>query len=119
MENKSLLSVCIITKNESRHIRECIKSVKFASEIIVVDSGSSDDTANIAAGLGVTVFENAFEDFASQKNYAVSKANHDWVLSLDADERVTDQLRKEIEFKIQNSACSAYRIKRTSYIFGK
>jgi glycosyltransferase involved in cell wall biosynthesis len=91
------LSVILITKNEADNIRACIESVSWADEIIVVDSGSTDDTVAICKELGAQVHEHDWPGFGVQKNRALGYATKDWVLSLDADERVTPELRAEIE----------------------
>lgn len=91
------LSVVIITKNEAQNIGPCIESVWFADEVIVLDGQSEDQTAEIARGLGARVIEaGEFLGFGAQKNWALSFASCEWVLSLDADERVTKALGEEI-----------------------
>ena len=94
------LSVIIITKNEAANIRACIESVAWADEIIVVDSGSNDGTVEICRELGAQVFVHDWPGFGAQKNRALDYASKDWVLSLDADERVTPELRSEMEAAI-------------------
>ncbi|MBI5006868.1 MAG: glycosyltransferase family 2 protein [Nitrosomonadales bacterium] len=91
------LSVILITKNEAANIRACIESVVWADEIIVVDSGSTDGTVAIAREMGAQVHVHDWPGFGVQKNRALGYATRDWVLSLDADERVTPELRAEIE----------------------
>src|ERR1035437_10637924 len=92
------LSVIIIAKNEAANIRACIESVAWADEIIVVDSGSTDDTVNIASEMGAQVYVHAdWPGFGPQKNRALGYASKDWVFSIDADERVAPALRSEIE----------------------
>lgn len=91
------LSVILITKNEAANIRACIGSVAWADEIIVVDSGSTDGTVAICKELGAQVHEHDWPGFGVQKNRALGYVTKDWVLSLDADERVTPELRAEIE----------------------
>lgn len=114
------LSVIIITKNESRHIGECIDSVAFADEIIVVDSGSSDDTFAISREKGATVTQTAdWPGFGRQKNRALDLATKDWVLSIDADERVTPELALEIQRTLQNPSANAYKISRLSNFEGR
>jgi glycosyltransferase involved in cell wall biosynthesis len=114
------LSVIIITKNESRHIAECIDSVAFADEIIVVDSGSSDDTFAIARAKGAIVTQTAdWPGFGRQKNRALDLATKDWVLSIDADERVTPELAQEIQRTLQNPRADAYKISRLSNFQGR
>jgi glycosyltransferase involved in cell wall biosynthesis len=94
--NDSGLSACIITFNEADRIESCLRSVGFCDEIIVVDAHSSDATRARAAGLGARVIERDWPGYRSQKQFAVEAARHEWVLCLDADERVSDELRGEI-----------------------
>jgi glycosyltransferase involved in cell wall biosynthesis len=91
------LSVVIITYNEEANLPRTLESVKWADEIVVVDSGSSDQTVEIAKGFGAKVWVEAWKGFAAQKNSALEKATGDWVLSLDADEEVEPELREEIQ----------------------
>src|SRR4030095_12698840 len=90
------LSLVIITRDPAHELAHCLASAAFAAETIVVDSGSRDDTAALAARLGARVIEHAWEGFGPQKNFAVAQARHDWVLCLDADERVTPDLAAAI-----------------------
>src|ERR1041385_8095334 len=90
---KQKLSVCIITLNEGDHIRAACESVSWADEIVVVDSGSSDRTREIATECGARVLQNSWPGFAAQKQFAADHATHEWILSLDADERVSDELK--------------------------
>lgn len=115
------LSVIIITRNEAANIRACIESVAWADEIIVVDSGSTDDTVDICRELGASVHEHDWPGFGRQKNRALSYATHDWVFSIDADERVTPELRIAIEAVVndETNTYSAYRISRLSSYCGR
>lgn len=116
------LSVIIITKNEQHHISECIKSIlDIATEIIVLDSGSSDDTVSIAKALGAKVSTNTnWEGFGHQKNLALEQAKCDWILSIDADERVTPELSEEIKEILKHAdSHSWYEIIRKSWYCGK
>lgn len=90
------LSVTIITLNEEKNIPDAIRSVQWADEIIVVDSGSTDKTQQIAREMGAKTFYNPWPGYGKQKNFAQSQATHDWILNLDADERVTRELAEEI-----------------------
>ena len=90
------LSVILITKNEAANIRACLESVAWADEIIVVDSGSTDDTVTICKELGAQVYVHDWPGFGAQKNRALGYANNDWILSLDADERVTPELKAQL-----------------------
>jgi glycosyltransferase involved in cell wall biosynthesis len=92
----SRLSACIITYNEADRIEACLKSLSFCDELLVVDSHSTDNTRELALALGARVIERDWPGYRSQKQFAVDSASNDWVLCLDADERVTDELRKEI-----------------------
>lgn len=114
------LSVIIITKNEADNIHDCIKSVDFADEIIVLDSGSSDQTCAIATSLGAQVHVNEiWPGFGPQKNKALDLATGDWVLSIDADERVTPELKQQILQILSGPDADAYKIARLSQFCGK
>src|SRR4051794_16888642 len=91
------LSACIITYNEADRIVDCIRSLDFCDEVLVVDSGSIDGTVALARGCGARVLHNPWRGYRSQKEFAVNQAAHDHVLSIDADERVTAELRAEIQ----------------------
>jgi len=115
------ISAVIITKNEERNIERCITSVRWADEVIVVDSGSTDATAAISARLGARVIVKSWEGFAAQKEFAAAQASSDWVLSLDADEEVTPELRAEIQAMLSASrepAADGYRMPRKSFFLG-
>jgi glycosyltransferase involved in cell wall biosynthesis len=117
MPNK--LSVIIITKNESANIRACLESVAWADQIIVVDSGSSDDTIAIAREFTQQVYVHDWPGFGAQKNRALSYATMDWIFSIDADERVTRELRAEIEAAMEQTQAVAYEIPRFSSFCGR
>ncbi|MBU1000121.1 glycosyltransferase family 2 protein [Patescibacteria group bacterium] len=114
-----MLSVVIITKNEENRIKACLESVKWADEIIVVDNGSGDNTLNIARQYTEKIFEVNLQDFSSIRNLAIKKTSGDWVFFVDADERVLEPLKKEIETVITLSDYSAYAISRKNIIFGQ
>ena len=104
MKNK--LTSILITKNEEENIKRCLDSIKAISdEIIVVDSGSTDKTLQIAKSFGAKVFDKEFEDFSVQRNFALSKAENDWILSLDADEEISSGLQGEILRRMSKLAC--------------
>jgi glycosyltransferase involved in cell wall biosynthesis len=90
------ITATIITLNEAEHIRQACESVSWAAEILVVDSGSTDETRAIAGAAGARVIENPWSGFAAQKQFAAEQASHDWIFSLDADERVSEELRNSI-----------------------
>ena len=96
------LSVIILTKNEEQFIERCIQNVLWADEVLILDSGSTDQTKTIAASLGATVYEQEWLGYAAQRNKALSLATHDWVFFLDADEIVTPELASSMQ-KVLNS----------------
>lgn len=113
------LSVIVITRNEAANIGACLDSVAFADERIVVDSDSDDLTVEIAKSKGARVVTHAFTGFGAQKNYALSLAEGDWVLSIDADERVSPALAAEIERAIGSGAADGYEMPRLSSFCGR
>lgn len=114
------LSAILITKNESNNILDCLNSVKFADEWIIVDSGSSDDTVAKARSFGATVIETDWPGFGPQKNRALDAATGDWILSIDADERITPELADEILHVIHSpDPADAYEILRKGWYCGK
>lgn len=118
MSNK--LSVYILTYNEEEKIRDAIKSVEWADEIVVVDSYSKDSTIDIAKELGAKVIEIPFEGFGRLRNVAIESCENDWILSLDADERCTGKVAKEI-IQIINShdSLDAYYVPRRNWFMGR
>jgi len=109
------LSVTIIARNEAEAIRDCLESVRWADQIVVLDSASSDGTADICREFGAQVWESEdWPGFGPQKNRALGHATGEWVLSLDADERVTPELRAEIERVLAAPDADAYRMPRLS-----
>lgn len=115
------VSACIITFNEADRIGDCLASLAFCDEIVVVDSQSTDATAAIAEAAGARVLQRKFDGFRSQKQFAVEQATHDWVLCLDADERVDATLRASIEHARASgfAAAAGYRFARLSDYFGR
>lgn len=114
-----MLSVCLITKNEELNIRECLESVRFADEIIIVDSGSTDRTLEIAKEFTSNISFHPFRHFAEQKNKALSLAKGSWIFLIDADERVNTELAKEITAISEGMPDTAYRVKRQTYFLEK
>ena len=114
------LSVAIITLNEERNIAACLHSVKWANEIVVCDSGSRDRTVEIAASYGAQTFRDEWRGFAGHKNLAVERCRREWVLVLDADERVSEALRQEIEGVLGSAEpADGYSIGRRNYFVGE
>lgn len=120
---KPKVSVCLATFNEEKNIRDCLKSVKdWADEMVVVDGKSQDKTREIARAMGARVFKIENQPiFHINKQKAIEKARGDWVLQLDADEQVTEELRKEIQSATRHppSAISGYYIPRKNYFLGR
>jgi glycosyltransferase involved in cell wall biosynthesis len=114
-----MLSVIIITKNEAQHIGRCLDSIRWADEIIVLDSGSTDNTVELCMAYTDKVFVTDWPGFGLQKQRALDKATGDWVLSIDADEQVTAELRIEIEQAMQNNQFDGFEIPRLSSYCGR
>ena len=117
-EDKLPLSVAIITHNAARQIGPCLASVGFADEILVVDSGSTDDTAEIVKRYGGRVESKEWLGFGRQKQHAVSIAKNDWVLCLDSDERVSEKLARSIRASFASRRYKAYRMPRRNRFLG-
>ena len=114
------ISAIIPTLNEEIHIADAIKSVSFADEIIVIDSFSEDKTIEIAEKLNVKIIKRKFDDFSSQKNYAIKQATHNWIYILDADERVTPKVKKEILEAVKKPKdFVGFYVRRTFYFCGR
>ncbi|MCS7091829.1 MAG: glycosyltransferase family 2 protein [Patescibacteria group bacterium] len=114
------LSVNIITLNEEENIKTCLESIKdIAYEIIIVDSGSSDRTIEIAKKYTKKIFYRKFDDYSSQKNFALEKSSGEWILSLDADEEISQDLAKEIKQAIKKDNCNGFYISRKNILLGK
>src|SRR6266702_151727 len=113
------LTLVVITRDAGETLAECLGSARFASQMIVVDSGSGDNTAEIARNCGARVIEQAWLGFGPQKNFAVAQAAHDWVLCLDADERVSPELARAIHSALQAPRCKAYAMARRNGFLGR
>jgi len=113
------LSVVIISHNEEKFIADAVKSALFADEVLVLDSGSTDDTCTIAKKLGARVLHQDWLGFGMQKNKAVELANNDWVFVLDSDERITPELQIEILNTLKNPMADGYYVARLNNFFGK
>jgi glycosyltransferase involved in cell wall biosynthesis len=113
------ISVVIIAKNESENLRSSLSKLDWCDDIVLVDDFSSDDTKSVAESFGATVYQRKLDDFGLQKQFAVSKAKHDWVLSIDADEVLSDNLINEIKQLNLDSQITAYKIPRQHVFLGK
>lgn len=114
-----MISVIVITKNEEKRIEVCLKSIQWADEIIVADSGSSDQTLKIAQKYTEKSFSCEGNNFTDWRNEAMKKVKGDWVLYVDADERVLEPLKNEILQLVQSTEYSAYALSRRNIIFGQ
>jgi len=114
------LSAIVIAKNEAANIADCLDSLAFCDEVVVVDGGSGDDTVALAKAKGAQVVSAPdWRGYGPQKNLALSQAHGEWVLSLDADERVTPALAREIQTAISEAKVNGYRIPRLSSFCGR
>ena len=116
------ISATIITLNEAKNIRTACESVTWADEIVVVDSGSTDNTQHIAAECGARVIENPWPGFAEQKQFAAEQTQHEWIFSLDADERVSEELKASIatlRAKTDEQLADGYFVARRAFYMGR
>ncbi len=114
------VTVTVITLNEIAHIDACLASARWADEVLVVDSGSTDGTPDRARALGARVIEHEWLGYAAQKNLAASAAAHDWIFSLDADERVTPELAADVRSAADaNDGTAGYRMPRVTRYLGR
>lgn len=115
-----MITAVVLTKNEVNNIKDCLESLSFCDEILVIDDNSTDKTGSLAKSLGAKVIKRALNnDFASQHNFALSKAKNEWVLFIDADERVTEKLSFEIKDAVDSKKYDGYFIKRIDNIWGR
>jgi glycosyltransferase involved in cell wall biosynthesis len=117
----SSITALILTYNEEKNIRECLESVEWVNEIIVVDSYSEDMTVKIAGDYTSQIYQRRFDDFSAQRNFGLDKATSEWILVVDADERVTPELKEEIDRHLRSNRgeYTGYRIPRKNYFLGK
>ncbi|HEX2721456.1 MAG TPA: glycosyltransferase family 2 protein [Gemmatimonadaceae bacterium] len=113
------VSVVIAARNEAANIRPCIESVSWASEIIVVEDRSTDDTSRLATAAGARVIQHPFTTIGGQRNAAIDTAREDWVLVVDADERGSPELGLDVLRAIQSRKFNAYRVPRRNYFLGR
>ena len=115
-----LLSVALITHNEEKNLGRTLASVRWADEIIVVDSGSTDHTVDIARSFGATVVQRSWPGFAAQKNFALAQCSGTWVLSLDADEELSPELQRQIRTLLSSHpVVDAFCLKRRNLFLGR
>lgn len=114
-----MITAVILTKNEEDRIKTCLESVKWVDEIIIIDSYSQDKTVEIAKKFGAKIFQREFDNYVNQKNWAAEKVSGEWVIYIDADERILEPLKNEIKEIISNDKYNAFAISRKNVIFGK
>ena len=119
MVTQPSLTVVIVAKNEARNIADCIASASFADEILVLDSGSTDSTAALAAAAGARVMKTDWPGYGPQVARGFALAKSDWVLSLDADERITPALCAQVQAAVRSTGFDGYRIPRISEFCGR
>lgn len=118
---KNQLSIVVITKNEQENIQDCLESIKWANEIILVDAQSTDRTVEIAKNYTDKIFVREWKGYSDAKNFGAQHANCEWIFFIDADERITDELRREIQQKISDNTNEfvAFMVARRTYFLGK
>jgi len=115
-----MLSAVVLTKNEQSNLANCLSALNFCTEIIVVDDFSCDETRTVARSFGAKVYKRKLnEDFATQRNFGTKKAKYDWILFIDADERVSKKLKNEILDILKNPKYKGYFLRRKNYWLGK
>jgi len=118
-DNRQPVSAVLITRNAAGQLADCLASLNFCDEIVVVDSASEDATVAIAKDYGARVIQAEWRGFGPQKQFAVAQAAHDWVLCVDADERVTERLRESIVAALSASTFGAWRFARCNRFMGR
>lgn len=113
------VSVIIAAHNEADEIAACVESASWADEVLVVENDSTDDTIARARAAGATVFSNPFRSIGAQRNAAIARARHSWILVLDADERATPALGDEVSTRITENRVEAYRLPRRNWFLGR
>ena len=120
MKEKLPLSVAIITKNEAKNIFDCLQSVAFAKQIVIVDSGSDDETIKIAKAFGCNIYTNPWNGFGAQKQVAIDYCEEEWILLLDADERVSPEMAEQIKDIVSGTGnADGYSFPRKNFFCGR
>ncbi len=114
------VSAVVLTKNEEKNIEKCLNSLSWCDEVVVIDDNSSDKTISLAKKIGAKIYKRSLNNnFSEQRNFGLSQAKGDWVLFIDADEVVDDDLRKEIESRIEDVSFDGFYIKRQYFFLGR
>ena len=119
MSERVPCSVVIAAKDEAAEIAACIASVAWAAEVIVVENDSTDDTVARAREAGAVVFTHAFTTIGIQRNAAIARAREEWILVVDADERGTADLARDVDRAVRGGDCDAYRVRRRNFFLGR
>ena len=119
MSENISLSVAIITKDEEKNLSDCLRSASFADDIVVVDSGSTDRTVEVAGDFGCRVFVEEWKGYGPQKNSALNKCKNEWAFILDADERVPEETARSITRVLERPEAVAYRLNRRNFLHGR
>jgi len=120
-DNSHTISVVIIVQNEEKNIARVVKNVSFADEVVVIDNNSTDKTAKLAKKCGARVYSKKFTSFSQQRNFGLEKAKGEWILYIDADERISSKLKREILKAVvkSQSLITYYQLRRKNFYFGK
>lgn len=113
------LGVLVLTYNEAENIKDCLESVKWVDEIVIIDSFSSDRTIAISRDYTDKIYQRKFDDFSSQRNLGLEKIDSEWILVLDADERISAALKEEIKRELSDPKFEGYYAPRKNYFLGK
>lgn len=113
------ISAVVITRDSQAHIEACIRSLRWADEVLVVDALSTDATVEIASRFGAKIVQREWQGFAAQRNFGAAQAAHDWVQFVDADERITPELAAEIRTVLQAPRHSGYHVPMRNFMFGR
>ena len=113
-----VVAAVVLTRNEQARIRECVATLTWADAVVIVDSGSDDGTTELAVELGATVLRREFVDFADQRNFALENVEATWILFVDADEQVTEDLASEIRDRLCGEEHAGYWLPRSNRILG-
>lgn len=117
--SREKLSAVVITLNEAAAIEACLRSLSFADEILVIDSGSTDETVALAKAQGARVIHQDWLGYGAQKQFGVRQARHDWILSIDADERISEALQASIEHSLHQPTAQVYAMARCNRFMGR
>lgn len=115
----TIISAIVLTKNEEKNIVDCLESLQFVNEIIIIDDESTDRTVELSKRLGAKVITRALKNFSDQRNFALQEAKGDWILYIDADERISDELKREIIDTTDLGDISGYYLRRDDYMWEK